>query len=107
MEELMEEGSIEHRLEVVEQEMRDVMGRLADAEGEAMFAGQVAALALSCLIASGTLPAASAREAIDRLLLAFEQAQAQGILVPRAAEHARSRTEATLRPLLGPRPARG
>jgi hypothetical protein len=103
----MNEGSIEHRLEVLEMEMRDVLQRLATAEGEAVFAGQVAALALHVLIASGTLPAPSAREAIDRLLLFLEQGQADGALVPLAAEHARSRTEATLRPLLGPRPAGG
>lgn len=95
---------LEDRVAELEAVVRSLQDRLAVADGEALFAGQIAPLALHVLIAQGLLPAATAREALDRFLLLLEQKE--GVAGPQAAalEHARSRAEATLRPLLGSRP---
>lgn len=91
------------RLEALEAEMEQLRESLVAAQGEALYAGQIAPLVLSAVTAHGeALSRERARELVDLALLHFEEAQARMPGVRAAIRYACDRFTATLGTLTEP-----
>ena len=85
------------RLKALEQEVAQLKESLMAAQGEALYAGQIAPLVLSAVTAHGqALTRERARELVDLALLHFEEAQARMPDVRPAIRYACERFMATI-----------
>jgi len=85
------------RLAALEREVEQLKESLVAAQGEALYAGQIAPLVLSAVTAHGqALSRERARELVDLALLHFEEAQARMPGVSAAIRYACERFGATL-----------
>lgn len=91
------------RLAALEMEVAELRECLVAAQGEALYAGQIAPLVLSAVTAKGEiLSRERARELVDLALLHFEEAQARMPGVRAAIRYACDRFAATLGNLAEP-----
>ncbi|HYF08113.1 MAG TPA: hypothetical protein VD970_10865 [Acetobacteraceae bacterium] len=98
---------LQTRISALEAEVARLRDSLAAAQGEALYAGQIAPLVLSAVTAKGEiLTRERARELIDLALLHFEEAQARMPSVRTAIRYACDRFAATLTTLSEPGKAR-
>lgn len=97
---------IQARLAALEDEVALLRENLVAAQGEALYAGQIAPLVLAAITQPGQgLSRDRARELVDLALLHFEEAQARMPGVGAAIRYACARLNATLGTLADQEPA--
>lgn len=99
----MELEEMAARLDAAEREIATLRAHLAAAAGEAQYAGQLLPLLCISAIKAGVLSAETVREALDRVLLRFEEGDGTFPGSREAFAYARGRFEGLLR-LLPPAP---